>query len=79
MANRPAPALALRPGDREELERWTRASTVRAAAAKRARIVLLAADGVANTRIAELVDVWTKTAEEVLAKANRPTTSTPRH
>jgi len=56
MANRPAPALVLRAGDREELERWTRASTVPAAAAKRARIVLLAADGVANTRIAELVD-----------------------
>lgn len=54
MANRPAPALVLRPGDREELERWTRASTVTAASAKRARIVLLAADGVANTRIAEL-------------------------
>ena len=55
MANRPAPALVLRPGDREELERWARASTVPASAAKRARIVLLAADGVANTRIAELV------------------------
>jgi transposase len=56
MANRPAPALVLRSGDRDELERWTRASTGPAAAAKRARIVLLAADGVANTRIAELVD-----------------------
>jgi hypothetical protein len=54
--NRPAPALVLRPGDREELERWTRASTVPAAATRRARIVLLAAEGVANTRIAELVD-----------------------
>jgi transposase len=56
MANRAAPALKLRLGDREELERLTRSSTVRASAAKRARIVLLAADGVANTRIAELVD-----------------------
>ena len=55
MANRPAPALILRSGDREELERWTRASRVPASAAKRARIVLLAADGMANTRIAELV------------------------
>ena len=55
MANRPAPALVLRPGDREELERWVRASRVPASAAKRARIVLLAAEGVANTRIAELV------------------------
>ena len=51
----------LRPGDREELERWTRASTVTAASAKRARIVLLAADGVANTRIAELVDATVTT------------------
>src|SRR4051794_39506634 len=56
MANRPALGLVLRAGDREELERWTRASTVTAAAAKRARIVLLAADGVANTRIAGMVD-----------------------
>ena len=57
MANRPAPALVLREGDREELTRWTRSSTVRAGLAKRARIVLLAADGVANTAIAEQVEV----------------------
>jgi hypothetical protein len=55
MANRPAPALVLRPGDPEELQRWMRASTVSAASAKRARIVLLAAEGTANMRIAELV------------------------
>ncbi len=61
MANRPAPALVLRVGDREELESWTRASTVSAGMAKRARIVLLAADGVANTRIAELVDATVTT------------------
>src|SRR4051794_6370745 len=61
MANRPAPALVLRPGDREALERWTRSSTVPASAAKRARIVLLAADGTANTRIAELVDATVTT------------------
>ena len=57
MANRPASALVLRDGDRAELERWTRASTVSAGAAKRARIVLLAAEGVANARITELVGV----------------------
>jgi transposase len=68
MANRPAPALVLRDGDREELERWTRASTVTAAAAKRARIVLLAADGVANTRIAELAG---STVTTVLSWRNR--------
>jgi transposase len=56
MANRPAPALLLRDGDREELERRTRSDRVGARAAKRARIVLLAADGEANTRIAELTD-----------------------
>ncbi len=54
MANHPAPALVLRDGDRQELERWTRSDRFGASAAKRARIVLLAADGVANTRIAEL-------------------------
>ncbi|HET9655479.1 MAG TPA: IS630 family transposase [Kineosporiaceae bacterium] len=57
MANRPAPALMLREGDREELERLTRASSVRAGLAQRARIVLLAAEGVSNTAIAALVGV----------------------
>jgi transposase-like protein len=61
MANRPAPALVLRDGDREELERWTRSDRFGASAAKRARIVLLAADGVANTRIAELTDATVTT------------------
>ncbi len=54
MPNHPAPALMLRVGDREELERWTRSDRYGASAAKRARIVLLAAKGHANTRIAEL-------------------------
>jgi len=57
MANRPAPALSLRDGDREELSRWTRSSTVRAGLAQRARIVLLAADGESNTVIAGKVGV----------------------
>src|SRR4051794_31853141 len=52
MANRPASALILRDGDRGELERWLRASTIEAGAARRARIVLLAADGETNARIA---------------------------
>jgi hypothetical protein len=68
MANRPAPGLVLRAGDRDELERWTRASTLPAAAAKRARIVLLAAEGIANTWIAELVD---STVTTVLSWRNR--------
>ncbi len=57
MANRPAPALGLREGDRGELVRLTRSSSVRAGLAQRARIVLLAAEGVSNSRIAEQVGV----------------------
>jgi transposase len=57
MANRPAAALALRAGDREQLVRITRSTTVRAGLAQRARIVLAAADGEANERIAERVGV----------------------
>ena len=57
MANRAAPALGLREGDREELLRLMRSSSVRAGLAQRARIVLLAADGLSNTAIAERVGV----------------------
>jgi transposase len=39
------------------LERLVRSSSVRAGLAQRARIVLLAADGLSNTRIAELIGV----------------------
>jgi transposase len=49
--------LTLRDGDREELSRLVRSSTVRAGLAQRARIVLLAADGEANVAIAERVGV----------------------
>ena len=48
-----AEALELRDGDRGRLEASTRASTVRAGLATRARIVLLACDGVPNTEIAD--------------------------
>jgi transposase len=68
MANRPVPPLVLRDGDREELGRWARSSAVSASAVKRARIVLLAADGVANSRIAELTGV---TANTVLSWRGR--------
>src|SRR5215470_16732419 len=61
MANHPAPALAPREGDRAELERLTRASSVRAGLAQRARIVLLAVDGVGNSEIAERVGVARQT------------------
>jgi len=55
MVNRPAPALTLREGDFDVLTRLTRSSSVRAGLAQRARIVLLAADGLSNTTIADLV------------------------
>ena len=48
-----AQLLVLRLGDRELLESWTRSSSIRAGLAQRARIVLLAADGVSNTEIAD--------------------------
>jgi transposase len=57
VANKTAEPLLLRVGDRAELERLTRSSSVSASAAQRARIVLLAADGVANYVIAERVGV----------------------
>src|SRR5450756_1573618 len=57
MANRAAPALGLREGDREVLARYTRATSGRAGLAQRARIVLLAADGESNTAIADKVGV----------------------
>jgi transposase len=61
MANRAAAALALRVGDRERLVSMTRRSSVRAGLAQRARIVLLAADGVSNTAIADKVGVSRQT------------------
>src|SRR4051794_5770401 len=51
----------LRSGDRELLGSWTRSSSVRAGLAERARIVLLAAEGVPNTEIAERVGVARQT------------------
>ncbi len=57
MANRSAAPLVLREGDQGELIRLIRASSGRAGLALRARIVLLAADGLSNTAIAEKVGV----------------------
>jgi DNA-binding NarL/FixJ family response regulator len=56
-----AAPLGLRDGDRERLTVWTRSSTVQAGLAQRGRIVLLAADGVSHTRIAERLDVSRQT------------------
>jgi transposase len=57
MAFPAAPALLLRSGDHDELVRLTRSSSVRAGLAQRARIVLLASEGVKNAEIAERVGV----------------------
>lgn len=47
-----AAPLVLRSGDRSRLESLIRSSSIRAGVAGRARIVLLAADGLSNTEIA---------------------------
>jgi transposase len=52
-----APALALREGDRERLGELARLPSVPSGLAKRARIVLLAADGVPNAQIARTAGV----------------------
>jgi hypothetical protein len=49
--------IGLRDGDREQLERWVRSSTIPGGLAQRARIVLLAADGVPNVVISERLEV----------------------
>src|SRR5215207_6437709 len=49
--------LRLRRGDRGVLESWCRAGTVQARLAKRARLVLLAADGVSNRDIGDRIDM----------------------
>jgi transposase len=61
MAHPPAPALVLRVGDDVRLRSWVRASTVSAGLAQRARIVLLAADGVTNTEISQRLGVTRQT------------------
>jgi transposase len=57
MPNKTAEPLLLRVGDQAKLERLVRTDTGSAAMARRARIVLLAADGVGNQVIADRVGV----------------------
>lgn len=59
MANSPAPALVLRDGDGEVLGSWVRSTSLRAGLVQRARIVLLASQGLANARIAAEVGTTT--------------------
>ena len=61
MAHSAAPALVLRDGDKDVLASWVRSTTVRAGLAQRARIVLLAAEGVTNTEISYRVGVTRQT------------------
>ena len=60
VGRRPKP-LVLRPGDREALEALLRKGTTPVREARRARIVLLAADGLGTNDIAERVGVATAT------------------
>src|SRR5258708_33751517 len=52
-----APALILREGDRDRLAELARLPSVPSGLAKRARMVLLAADGMPNAQIARTVGV----------------------
>ena len=83
-----APALVLRDGDREVLASWTRASSATAGAAMWARIVLLAAEGLANTEIAARAGVSRPTvigwrprdeAEGLAGLDDEPRSGRPRH
>jgi transposase len=61
MAHPPAPALVLRDGDRDALQSWARSTAGRAGLAQRARIVLLASQGLTNSEIAHRVGVTRQT------------------
>jgi transposase len=54
--------IAVAPEVREHLERWIRAGTTPQRVVKRARIVLLAADGLSNRAIARALDISPRTA-----------------
>src|SRR5829696_7779134 len=70
-----APALLLRVGDHERLTGLVRSGSVRAALAQRARIVLLASEGVRNAEIAERVGVthWSSRLLAAELKVNHVT------
>jgi transposase len=56
-----AAPLMLPDSDREILEKWVRSSTTKAGLVTRARIVLLAADGVAHAEIARRFSIARQT------------------
>lgn len=57
MPNPVAAVVVLDEGEREQLERWSRRRSSAQALAQRARIVLLAAEGLKNTEIAERLGI----------------------
>lgn len=61
MANSPAPALALFEDEEPLLRECLRSPTLKSGRARPAWIVLLAADGVANTWISKLSDSYVVT------------------
>ena len=76
------------PDDREQLESWLRAPSIQAGLAQRARIVLLAADGVGTAEIVRRVGVSKPTAiawkrryvsEGIGGLADRPKPGKPRN
>jgi len=88
MANRAAAALVLRGGDEKRLRSLTRSTSARAGLAQRARIVLLAAEGLSNTAIAERVGVTRQTVitwrgryqrQGMAGLADQPRSGRPRH
>lgn len=68
MANRVAPGLVLREDDLEGLESWLRATTVLAGLARRVRIVLLAAQGVARGSAKSVGGEWLSRFDGVVCR-----------
>lgn len=88
MANSPAAALLLPDVDRVELVSWARSTSIRAGLSMRARIVLLASEGVANSRIAAEVGTtttsvwkWRKRYAEagIAGLSDAPRSGRPKH
>ncbi len=63
--------LELWVGDERVLREWTRASSISAGSAQRARIVLLAAEGRSNVEIAALVGVSLPTVRSLAGTVRR--------
>ncbi len=62
--SRPSRPITVSPAQREELERWLRRRTTAAALSLRARIVVLCADGVESSDVAQRVGVTTQTVSK---------------